>query len=119
LRDLHRDRRRYPDIPYPGLAHPHSQLAVPLVSSGRTLGVLAQQPRRAQLALHGIEGILSVAQIGNELRVLCAPDLADPASHLRDALRAQAIDAEVSEIEPNLEDVFVSATHRPVEARAA
>ena len=87
--------------------------------SGRTLGVLAQQPRRAQLALHGIEGILSVAQIGNELRVLCAPDLADPASHLRDALRAQAIDAEVSEIEPNLEDVFVSATHRPVEARAA
>ena len=29
-----------PDIPYPGLAHPHSQLAVPLVSSGRTLGVL-------------------------------------------------------------------------------
>ena len=87
--------------------------------SGRTLGVLAQQPRRAQLALHGIEGILSVAQIGNELRVLCAPGLADPASHLRDALRAQAIDAEVSEIEPNLEDVFVSATHRQVEARAA
>jgi len=29
-----------PDIPYPGLAHPHSQMAVPLISCGRTLGVL-------------------------------------------------------------------------------
>ncbi|HRO82969.1 GAF domain-containing protein [Alicycliphilus denitrificans] len=28
------------EIPYPGLAAPHSQLAVPLVSCGRTLGVL-------------------------------------------------------------------------------
>ncbi|MEZ5644933.1 MAG: GAF domain-containing protein [Burkholderiaceae bacterium] len=28
------------EIPYPGLAEPHSQLAVPLVSCGRTLGVL-------------------------------------------------------------------------------
>ena len=29
-----------PEIPYPGLAEPHSQLAVPLISCGRTLGVL-------------------------------------------------------------------------------
>jgi adenylate cyclase len=28
------------EIPYPGLAAPHSQLAVPLISCGRTLGVL-------------------------------------------------------------------------------
>lgn len=29
-----------PEIPYPGLAQPHSQLAVPLISGSRTLGVL-------------------------------------------------------------------------------
>ena len=87
--------------------------------AGRTLGVLARQPRRAQAALHGVPGILSVAQIGNELRVLCAPGLDDPASHLRNALRAQAIDAEVSGIEPNLEDVFVSATRGQVGVHAA
>mgnify|MGYP002129528555 CR=1 FL=1 len=28
------------DIPYPGLAAPHSQLALPLISRGQTLGVL-------------------------------------------------------------------------------
>jgi adenylate cyclase len=29
-----------PEIPYPGLAAPHSQLAVPLISAGRVLGIL-------------------------------------------------------------------------------
>lgn len=34
------------DIPYPGLAAPHSQVAVPIVSAGRLLGVLfAESPR--------------------------------------------------------------------------
>ena len=34
------------DIPYPGLAEPHSQLAVPILSSGRLLGVLfVESPR--------------------------------------------------------------------------
>ncbi|MFZ2752299.1 MAG: hypothetical protein WAZ48_02525, partial [Lysobacteraceae bacterium] len=53
---------------------------------------------------------LSVAQIGNELRVLVEPG--SDATQLQAHLRASSIDAEVSAIEPNLEDVFVSATHR-------
>ena len=42
--------------------------------AGRTLEVHAAQPRRAQQALVGLPGVLSVAQIGNSLRVLVAGD---------------------------------------------
>jgi ABC-2 type transport system ATP-binding protein len=84
---------------------------------GRTMGVRASQPRKAQAALHATPGVLSVAQIGNELRVLVEPG--GDAALLQERLRAAAIDAEVSAIEPNLEDVFVSATHGNDAARAA
>ncbi len=77
--------------------------------AGRTLGVLAREPRRAQAALHALPGVLSVAQVGNELRVLCA-DISDTGSGLQSALRGQGIDADVQAIAPNLEDVFVAAT---------
>lgn len=85
---------------------------------GRTLGVQAQEPRRAQTALHAVAGVLSVAQIGNELRVLCMDD-GDADTRVARALQAQGISATVSAIAPNLEDVFVSATqHRVVEVAA-
>ena len=90
-----------------------------LALAGRTMGVRAREPRRAQAALHAAPGVLSVAQIGNELRVLVEPG--GDAAQLRERLRAASIDAEVDAIEPNLEDVFVSATHRhdiSVESRA-
>ena len=86
--------------------------------AGRTLGVRTQSPRRAQAALHAVEGVLSVAQIGNELRVLCAAQ-GDEAARVDQALRSKGIEAGVTEIEPNLEDVFVAATHGRTEARAA
>jgi ABC-2 type transport system ATP-binding protein len=85
--------------------------------AGRTMGVRGREPRKAQAALHAAPGVLSVAQIGNELRVLVEPG--GDAAQLQARLRASAIDAEVSAIEPNLEDVFVSATHRHDAARAA
>lgn len=78
--------------------------------AGRTLGVHAREPRRAQAALHHAPGVLSVAQIGNSLRVLTT-DAAD-ADRLRRQLADAGVDGEVTGIEPNLEDVFVSATHR-------
>ena len=38
------------DIPYPGLPEPHSQVAVPLLSAGRLLGVLfAESPEDMRL----------------------------------------------------------------------
>ena len=85
--------------------------------AGRTLGVRAPEPRRAQAALHATPGVLSVAQIGNELRVLTVAG--GDAAQLQAELRKAGIDAEVSAIEPNLEDVFVSATHHDETARAA
>jgi ABC-2 type transport system ATP-binding protein len=75
--------------------------------TGRTLGVRAGEPRRAQSVLQSVPGVLSVAQIGNALRVLCAEIDADA---LRRTLAAAGIAAEVTTIDPNLEDVFVAAT---------
>ena len=79
--------------------------------AGRTLGVRAREPRRAQALLKAAPGVLSVAQIGNELRVLT--DRGGDAAQLQAWLRDAGLEGEVSDIPPNLEDVFVSATsHR-------
>lgn len=76
---------------------------------GRTVLVEAAQPRRAQKVLIAVAGVLSVAQIGNSLRVL-ADRNGDVAARIRQALSAAGLQAEVIASEPNLEDVFVSAT---------
>lgn len=79
--------------------------------AGRTLGVRAREPRRAQALLKQAPGVLSVAQIGNELRVLT--DRGGDGAQLQSWLRDAGLAGEVSDIAPNLEDVFVSATsHR-------
>jgi ABC-2 type transport system ATP-binding protein len=77
--------------------------------AGRSLAVATSRPRQAQRALLGLAGVASVAQIGNDLRVL-AGDGHDVAARLREALLAAGIEAEVSVVPPNLEDVFVDAT---------
>lgn len=78
---------------------------------GRTLGVRSDALRQAQKQLHEVEGVLSVAQVGNQLRVLCAPGKGD-AGAVQQALRGAGLQAEVAPIEPSLEDVFVAATRR-------
>lgn len=85
---------------------------------GRTLGVRSAALRQVQKQLHDIDGVLSVAQVGNELRVLCAPDQGD-ADRVAAALRQAGIQAEVAHIDPSLEDVFVAATRRHREEAAA
>lgn len=86
--------------------------------AGRTVGIRASEPRKAQAALHTAHGVISVAQIGNELRVLTTAD-DEPGERLQAFLRDRDIEAEVTPIEPNLEDVFVSATRSGPRARAA
>lgn len=77
--------------------------------AGRTLAVDAEQPRQAQKALVAVEGVISVAQIGNTLRVLMAED-GDAEGRIEHALRQAGLSAQVTPSQPNLEDVFVSAT---------
>lgn len=86
--------------------------------AGRTVGIRASEPRKAQAALHTAHGVISVAQIGNELRVLTTAD-DEPGERLQAFLRDRGIEAGVTPIEPNLEDVFVSATRAGPRAHAA
>lgn len=87
--------------------------------AGRTFEVRAAQPRQAHAVLHAADGVLGVAQIGNSLRVLANADAGDIEARLRQALAGAGTDAEVVATEPNLEDVFVAATHRGDDAAQA
>jgi ABC-2 type transport system ATP-binding protein len=81
---------------------------------GRVWRVRAAQTRAAEQRLRGQAGVLGVAQIGTDLRVLAQPGLEE--TMLRALLGGDGVDIEA--IAPNLEDVFVAAT-RPATARAA
>ena len=76
---------------------------------GRVVEVVAPQPRRAQRALVGLAGVLSVAQVGNNLRVLIEQD-GDAAARVRETLQKAGLQAEVAPVPPNLEDVFADVT---------
>jgi ABC-2 type transport system ATP-binding protein len=84
---------------------------------GRSLIVHAVQPRRAQQLLTAVPGVLSVAQIGNALRVLC-DDGGAAMERIRARLAEAGLAAEVEAGVPNLEDVFVASTgnHRAASA---
>lgn len=50
------------EIPYPGLAQPHSQLAVPIVSAGRTLGVLfVESPEDLRFGFEDEDALVAIA----------------------------------------------------------
>src|SRR5687768_14551264 len=78
--------------------------------AGRAVEVLAAQPRQAQRVLIAVPGVLSVAQIGNSLRVLAEAD-GDAEQRIIEALRNAGLEAQLELSHPNLEDVFVAATH--------
>ena len=87
--------------------------------AGRTMVVEAREPRQAQKVLVGLPGVLSVAQIGNVLRVLLAEN-GQATDRVARGLRAAGIEADVSAAPANLEDVFVSATRgQPAREEAA
>ncbi|MGH8028936.1 MAG: ABC transporter ATP-binding protein [Arenimonas sp.] len=88
--------------------------------AGRTFAVHATQPRKALQVLVALPGKPGVAQIGNTLRVL-APNADLDAGTLAATLRRAGLEADVEAVPPNLEDVFVAATHsdgRPREEAA-
>jgi ABC-2 type transport system ATP-binding protein len=85
--------------------------------AGRTLLVSAPQPRRAQALLLQQSGVISVAQIGNTLRVLTEAG-SDVATRLQAALSNAGVQGEVEPADANLEDVFVAATRGRDDAKA-
>ncbi|GAB1407058.1 ABC transporter ATP-binding protein [Thermomonas brevis] len=76
---------------------------------GRTLVLASATPRKAQRALDGQAGILSVAQIGTVLRVL-GQDGDGLDAQVRGLLEEAGLQARIEPAAPNLEDVFVAAT---------
>lgn len=70
-------------------------------------------PRQAQQALQGLPGIISLAQIGATLRIL-ASNAPEQESRIRQRLQEASIRAELLRATPNLEDVFVAATQKPL-----
>jgi ABC-2 type transport system ATP-binding protein len=78
---------------------------------GRTFLIRAVSPRQARDALADAPGVLSVAQIGNELRVLMRDNRAT-VDTLRERLVSMGVQADTEAVTPSLEDVFVVATHQ-------
>ena len=86
--------------------------------------VRTREPRSARRSLDDLDGVTSIAQLGQRLRVLMRPDVPDPEGAVRGALTSGDVsDGEapaVRQVRPNLEDVFVVATRDdPREARPA
>lgn len=77
--------------------------------AGRVVQVEGDDLRAVGRRLTGAPGILSVAQVGARLRVLTAGDVPDRLAAVTAAI-GDAPGLRVSTVEPNLEDVFVSAT---------
>lgn len=82
--------------------------------AGRTFSVHAAEPRRARRALLRVAGVVSAAQIGNDLRVLCDESDSEHLPLLQRALDAAGLDAELNPTSPSLEDVFVAVTNPAV-----
>jgi hypothetical protein len=88
LAEAHHDVATLPgmDIPYPGLAQPHSQIAIPLISAGHLLGVLfAESPLDLQFNFEDEDMLVAMAgQLGAAIDLLQAatdsPEVTSPAA---------------------------------------
>lgn len=85
------------EIPYPGLAQPHSQLAVPIVSAGRLLGVLfIESPHDFQFDFEDEDMLVAMAgHLGAAVDLLQstaeAPEPAATAEHPAPAAAGEAL----------------------------
>jgi adenylate cyclase len=91
LRSSLAEHERGTEIPYPGLARPHSQLAVPILSSGRLLGVLfVESPRDLQFGYDDEDALVAIANhLGAAIELMQAGDEPEAAAPAPPAPAAQ------------------------------
>jgi ABC-2 type transport system ATP-binding protein len=75
---------------------------------GRVWLLRSADTRAVEAALRGKPGIVGTAQIGNSLRVLAGKQVDEAALQ---AMLPAGSEVHIEPVEPNLEDVFVEATH--------
>jgi ABC-2 type transport system ATP-binding protein len=80
---------------------------------GRTLLIESRELPRARQVLKGLPIVIAFAQVGASMRVLVT-DRAGIETELHEALRKSNIEAVIHPAAPNLEDVFVAATQKPL-----
>jgi len=80
------------------------------------LEVTCDQPRAAQHALGQVSEVRSVTQLGSRLHILVDPTTPEPEQLVRARLDEADLRASVEATDASLEDVFVAATRRPLEA---
>ncbi len=85
---------------------------------GRTVEVRSPDPRAARRTIATAAGVVSVAQIGNDLRVLVA-ERVDGERRIAEAIARAGLSAEVVPTAPSLEDVFVAVTRGRAPAERA
>jgi len=72
--------------------------------------VTATDPNAARSSLAAQQGIISITQLGIRLRVLVPKELSNALSLVQENLSVANIEADVQQVFPDLEDVFVSVT---------
>lgn len=74
--------------------------------------VVVEKANEARVALLNLPEVFSVTQVGLHLRVLIPKSIADSLALVEGMLSSTNISGTVTEIEPNLEDVFVAVTEK-------
>ncbi len=72
--------------------------------------ISSDEPARAKELLESVDGIMSTAQLGVQLRVLIERKVSSPVNLVEKSLSSNNISARILKSRPNLEDVFVVAT---------
>ncbi|HLQ12340.1 MAG TPA: ABC transporter ATP-binding protein [Steroidobacteraceae bacterium] len=76
----------------------------------KVVEIETEDPSAARAALHGLDSLRSVAQLGLRLHALFAPEEPDAVGRVQALLAARRLKGTVRVAAPSLEDVFVGAT---------
>ena len=78
--------------------------------------VVADNANRARQAIGLMRQVSSITQLGVRLRVLIPKNIPDPATLVKQVLEQQQLVAQVNQVAPGLEDVFVAVTDLQAQA---